>query len=342
MGFRVLYYPSIELPNNDWLRRVLLYSDKIATIVPESARHLYKGNTIVELLLENDEFEPILPEDFLNSTELEKENFEREVRGYISNGSFKRFVEESNTGTKRYNYEIYNDKFTRGLVRDFEAQNLIKAIKGNRATIEKDLATLYLGILSKYLGNKYAFTPSTDNPTHEKLIFNISNAQQCYQVANVQLMNCLPVPAKNTSIEDIIKFKRKRITELQSFKIEYLEFQQKLANSESKEEVNHYLELFTTKMDRELRLVSRLLNESRISFTLDSIKSLLNIKIPALFAGATTLPFLLDLDPKVTAATITLGVSYIAARQSLIKKESESPFSYVFHAYKEFGYFPPK
>lgn len=345
MGFRILYYPSIEVPNNYWLRRVLLYSDKIASIMPTLSRFNYRGNPVMELLLENGEYEPIRPEDFLYRGELETSKFEDEVRNYISSGLLEKFVKVHPSNKNRFNsdFEISMHKMTINTIREFEELNLIKTNKKREDyySIDPNIAILYLGILSKYLGAEYAYTPSTDNPIHEKMIFNISDTQQqSYQVANVQLMNCLPVPTNDISIEDIIKFKKKRSTELQSFKIEYLDFQQKLANSKSKEEVNHYLELFTTKMERELQQVSRLLNESRISFTLDSIKSLLNIKSPALFAGATTLPFLLNSHPNLSAMAITLGVSYIGARQVLLKKESESPFSYVFHAHKEFGSMP--
>ncbi|MEH7419212.1 DUF6236 family protein [Neobacillus drentensis] len=338
MGFKILYYPRIGVPNNYWLRRVLLYSDKIASIIPESIRYHY--DPVIELLLENGEFEPISPVDFLRSkdNELDRRNFEEELRNYILSDSLQKFLNENSFSSKT---EISMDKFSSLAVFELANHNLIENIeeKNDRFAMSEVVATIYLGILAKYLGVKYAYTPSTDNHICEKIIFNMSdNQQQGYQVANVQLMNCLPVPSTHTSIEDIIKFKKKRNTELQAFKVEYLDFQQKLANSKSREEVNHYLELFNTKMQKELQLVSRLLNESKISFTLDSIKSLLNTKTPALFAGATTLPYLLNSHPNLSAMAITLGISYIGARQALLKKESESPFSYVFHAHKELGY----
>ncbi|WP_440970917.1 DUF6236 family protein [Peribacillus frigoritolerans] len=343
MGFRILYYPSIEVPNNYWLRRVLLYSDKIATIVPKNLRHKYEANAFIESLLENGEFEPISPEDFLQSDGFEKRNFEEEVRNYIDSGSLYEFV-FADRSRKVTEIEMSMDKLDYFSASSLKRQNLIKAKSDmeNFAIIDKDIATVYLGILSKYLGREYGYTPSTDHPIYEKMIFNMlgGDNQQGYQVANVQLMNCLPVPTNDISIEDIIKFKKIRNPELQAFKIEYLDFQQKLANSKSREEVNHYLELFNTKMEKELQLVSRLLKESRISFTLDSLKSLLNTKSPALFAGATTLPFFFSSHPNLTAMAITVGISYIGARQALLKKESESPFSYVFHAYNEFGFIP--
>lgn len=39
----ILYYPTISIPTNDWLRRSLLYWDEIGSIVPVD----YEENTLI-------------------------------------------------------------------------------------------------------------------------------------------------------------------------------------------------------------------------------------------------------------------------------------------------------
>ncbi len=46
---KALYYPSIDVPNEGWLKNALLYWDKIQTIVPRSFQQPYSTRTAREL-----------------------------------------------------------------------------------------------------------------------------------------------------------------------------------------------------------------------------------------------------------------------------------------------------
>ena len=41
---KALYYPSIDIPNSDWLKTAVLFWDSISTMVPESVSHPYMSN----------------------------------------------------------------------------------------------------------------------------------------------------------------------------------------------------------------------------------------------------------------------------------------------------------
>lgn len=52
MADKVLYFPYIRVPGNEWFTRVLLYWDEIGSIVP--SEYIYRtevlGNYMIELL----------------------------------------------------------------------------------------------------------------------------------------------------------------------------------------------------------------------------------------------------------------------------------------------------
>ena len=46
MGFtKALYYPTIDILNEEWLKTAVLFWDEICTIVPESISNPYRENT---------------------------------------------------------------------------------------------------------------------------------------------------------------------------------------------------------------------------------------------------------------------------------------------------------
>ena len=42
---RALYYPTIDITNEQWLKTAILYWDEISTIVPSSIDHPYRQRT---------------------------------------------------------------------------------------------------------------------------------------------------------------------------------------------------------------------------------------------------------------------------------------------------------
>lgn len=74
----ILYYPSIEIKDGDWLRKAILYWDKVASIVPEGN---YSDDSWRDMryLLNVDLYEPIYPSELEADSELVDE-FCRQVK----------------------------------------------------------------------------------------------------------------------------------------------------------------------------------------------------------------------------------------------------------------------
>lgn len=50
MGFsKALYYPTIDIPEEGWLKSAILYWDEIQTIVPSSFQNPYSNRTTQSL-----------------------------------------------------------------------------------------------------------------------------------------------------------------------------------------------------------------------------------------------------------------------------------------------------
>lgn len=90
MHAKYLYYPTMSLPNTQWLKRVLLYSDEIASIVPyELQRNV---NYDFELLKDYEEFKMLSPESHLWD-----EEFEKEVADHFNSNEYKEIMKNQNT-----------------------------------------------------------------------------------------------------------------------------------------------------------------------------------------------------------------------------------------------------
>ena len=76
----LLYYPTIELPREEWLRQALMYTDKVSSILPfnndeffpETVRYLnwkneYTPIYIEEIIRKNEDKYKLFENDFLTS-----------------------------------------------------------------------------------------------------------------------------------------------------------------------------------------------------------------------------------------------------------------------------------
>jgi hypothetical protein len=67
----ILYYPTINIPTNSWLRNSLLYWDEISSIVPQDYddNNLIKLSSDIEYLIKKGLFRPIRPDQLLREND---------------------------------------------------------------------------------------------------------------------------------------------------------------------------------------------------------------------------------------------------------------------------------
>ena len=92
----ILYYPDIDLPNNEWLLKALLYWDEISSIVPNSY-HNCATSPEMAYLMEEGVYQPISPLEAIlgaggNTYKLFSEEVIKAVEYYLRENEVERFL----------------------------------------------------------------------------------------------------------------------------------------------------------------------------------------------------------------------------------------------------------
>ncbi|WP_426482329.1 DUF6236 family protein [Chryseobacterium sp. R2ACT005] len=288
----ILYYPTINIPNNSWLRNSLLYWDEISSIVPKSwdEKILVKLSDDIKYLLDEKEFRPIKPEDLITKTDnwMLSEQFATEFLEIASSESFKNFIDIQNhllkyTNKKtEYQYlKIHNNKVSGNLQYKLEELGLAYIDKSYEwIFFEKHTAYLYMSILAKYLAeiDSEYITISTDTKIYENFNFKQSIFENKLPVISCNFHNLLPTPNLSVPIKEIIKFKKKRKDNLEHFRKLITNFESKLSKAKTNQEIKEATILFQDEIKTGVSDLTSVLADSRIKHTFKSLKSLISIK----------------------------------------------------------------
>lgn len=365
MNRTILYYPTIEIPKNSWLRHSLLYWDEVSSIIPKSYNDeiLLNLSPEIQYLIQEEQFRPIKPEDLLFKQDnwLEFENFQQEFKDVVKSDQFRKFI------NRRYfsrDYRIHENKMgplTSKIHSNKTSITLYEYLReeglANRnyeeewIYFEPNTALLYMSLLAKYLADidSNSTTIGTDNATYEKFNFKRVSEKKGFPVVNFNLNGILPTPAENTSLKTIIKFKKEREQNLRHFKKTISDFQKRISNSSSNAELKENAINFKEELLNGVDDLTATLKDHKIDFRTKSLRSLINLKTPTSIATATAIvggfvtsnfnitkiPLDLTTAGLATIGAIELGVNYIDSKNKEKAKLRESPFSYIYYARKQ-------
>jgi hypothetical protein len=186
-----LYFPYIEVPSDPSLTRVLLYWDRLATIVPNSIR----GSDRLEELIRLDLVESIDPE-----------KYDRPPEGWIAS-----VVEE--LARQEVDAPVGRVHFSKGSFRLW--QRLESVGVAERAAdwilLPEPAADFYMAYLATWLGHTLGKVPVTDR--RSSIDAFVAEAPVAMRSANraamreVALRNILPAPAQSVDPRQIAEFK---------------------------------------------------------------------------------------------------------------------------------------
>ncbi|MFC8685613.1 DUF6236 family protein [Brevibacillus porteri] len=354
----ILYYPSIVIPDGIWLKKSLLYWDEVSSIVPRNLDYEDRHSEYWLKYLEDEgEYRPTYP-DQLMAHEIYHE-FEEEMIGkYRSYQRMKKSINRGlesrsrfmNDSTQDY-YKIHRDKMTYMLFRMLkEDQNKSDISENDWLLVERNVADMYMSTLAKYLAladvnntvigtdqirsiNKvYPVNSKSKKPTtwNNKPVFNLS-------------INILPVPHLDTSYKKIIQFKRKYRDDLLSFRRIINDYEQQISTAESQYQIKESTIMFKEKIEKGTRETMKMLKGSGINCFLSSLRSIINIKSPAMLstiAGVTGQK--LEIFPPtlvgtfiVGAGTLDLALNYMSIKNSTYEKLTDKGFLYLYHARRQ-------
>lgn len=370
MNRTILYYPTIDIPKNNWLRHSLLYWDEVSSIVPKS----WDGDFLVNLspeihyLMNEGQFRPMKPEDLIsNGDNWEQfENFQSEFRDIVTSENFRRFINiRQNYKSYRIHknklqsdfrihqnkignsYKIHSNKTSDSIFSLLQDLNLANRNGENEwINFEENTALLYMSLLAKYLADidSNQTTIGTDYYTYEKFNFKRVSSDEGFPVVSFNLNNILPTPKANVPFEKIIQFKKKRSENLNHFKKTISDFQTRISNSSSESELKENAINFQESLVNGVNDLAAVLRDGKVDFSIKTLKSLINLKSPTVIAtlGTTlaTKTNLIEVPVNLSAiglasmGAIELTTNYIENRNKQRAKLRESPFSYIYYANK--------
>jgi hypothetical protein len=374
VSIRLLWYPTINVPNEAWLKRVLLYTDKIGTISPGGYIRPDIWERHIEVLRDENQLEVLSAMDFLTSRR-RAEALRQDALSFFQSREFRSWKKSRNRprtkGPKRLNrpdhqlaglltlnrdvqlettdesFLIHIEKLDPEVARFLEDQGLMSRVcdqYGNEwYDAEREVAHAYMSMLARHIGRYRGFVPSTDSATSERMAFNLTGpSSERHPVGSLLLSRILPTPMRETPVGEIIAFKRQREQELLQFRLKLLDIHDKLARAETSEDQQLLISRFEAERDAGLATLTRLLTESRIGFGLSSVKTLFELRRPESImtllglsgTAVTTGPQQLFIGIGTIA---TIGISYVRTRRDTAEQVRSNPFSYVFHAQEHFG-----
>ncbi len=360
----ILYYPTIDVPSNSWLRNSLLYWDEVSSIVPQSwnGNFLHRLSPDINYLIDEGQFRPISPDELIakpdNWNRLSE--FEKELIDVYESPHFKNFIQRKSFRQSRIHIDkvnsellsrIHQNKTSGNLYHFLRDRGLAKQDRHNDEwfLFENHAALIYMSVLAKYLADvdSQQTTIGTDYNIYERFNFKRVNNAEAFPVVNLNLVNILPSPRPNVPLEKIIDFKRERKDELIYFRKTLLDLQNKISKAKSQQELNDIVVSFQENIKVGVKGLRATLKDYRMEFISKTLKSLIGIKSPSTWLAAASVadqyhPFLnnhsISVPIKVGATLVAGGIevfsNYIEVRNKLFAKTRDSSFSYVLQAQK--------
>lgn len=353
----LLYYPTINFPNSNWLRSSLLYSDKVASIFPFDSINDKRVKDETKALYDEQLYKPIFVHRELNSSVLELEKFESNFIKVTQSQEFKKNKEQFKKPNTRIGFtdnelsvnafDIYFNKFSFNIA-NYLRENGDIMFKGNVYTnpgavevrIERTSAIVYMSMLADYLAslNKDLIIPSTDEMEFERIAYQLTDEKVLTQ--RIQLDNCLPTPSPAVSLKEIIKFKKDRKHELLNFREMLDKFESEINLVNDDHERKRKMIQFQEKIQKEIIEIKRLLGDSKLDFILSGFSSLLDFKqkevigtmssMGILGAGIVSSLPLIGLG----AGTLLLTGTLVSSYKKITRQVESNSSSYIYYAQK--------
>lgn len=330
-----LYYPTINIPKKEWLYNVILYTDKVSSILP-NRNEGYLPETI-KYLMDKDEYSPVYINDILEKHPIQFEKFEQKFLEAIDDRRF--FFRSSATPRDNRFLSIYNDKMTQSVIYELDKRNLIKQYAG-KSFMPENAAIYYMNILAQFVTevneSKNIIIPSTDYKRFSDITFD--NGYTNRESINIIFDNCLPSPDVNTPIADIIDFKKTHRDDLLRFRHFLSEITASINNARDNVDINEILISTKEKIELELNTIDKIYKKNKIKTIITTMDSLLSLENPKLFESlfavgllSTTINPVFGIGIAGITITVKLIDSYLENRIKLQTNE----LNYLFEARKK-------
>ena len=220
MANKVIYFPYMRVPKNEWFTRILLYWDKVGSIVPiDYVYHPENLGKYMQELVKAELVTQIIPQNYIHSIPRFKEAFIELInRNQIITSSHNTIKERHET------FLIHIEKLG-NIADELCDKGLAKPKNYPWYNIEKVTAELFMAYLAAVLGrlNEIDMVPITDSIEY----FSVFSKETSRGFDSITLMKqlrmevlegILPAPAGSVSIKELADFKSRYINLLSQFR----------------------------------------------------------------------------------------------------------------------------
>jgi len=268
---KILYYPYINLPNNKWTYRTLLYWEKIGSIVPENYRKENAFDSFNKQLLNQEFLEIVDPYDVWYVP-----GYQSCLKEAINNGH--KLIDDSRINFvnghfvkihyEKFHYEVFDHLIQLKMAQRVDNSDWIK--------VESRVAKLMMTFLATILSKEKGYQPTTDNIDNLELSFNniplqqysskirsLDNTLKTSIIRTNLLDKLIPYPIDN-DLNRIIRFKDRHFAELSDFRkhIERIIFEISAIPDDNERERQFQSKLYDINARKE-QIVSKM-NENRL------------------------------------------------------------------------------
>ena len=345
-----LYYPTIDIFNEDWLKTAVLFWDEINTIVPESIKYPYSEMStqyladegilrplrvnsnmkIIEDLtidsynyLNTDEGIQLLKHDFKSYMPIHREKLPKEIEIMLWE------LDENLPDEIRAILEI-NLK---------EHKNKNKSYEGNWLYVNSKFVNFYMTLLANKLSEAHSIALLTDNTLSSNLtdVARLNNQKSKINTKPINLTqglltNLIVESIKinpTSSLEKIIDFKRHHRDELGLFRTNLMKLTQNISKEKPIEAIKQEIQdVYKDEFLPAYHNLQKALSSSRVKWVADNFMkvTLISTSTSALLPNVLGLSVPQALFVGTGISVITSLISYNEDKRKVIR---ENPYSYL-------------
>lgn len=210
----LLYFPYINVPNNSWTIRSILYWDNVGAIVPQiyKERPSKLERDMLKFVQQN-LIQQIFPDEYI----YQLRNFTISFLKLITQPKFN--LTKSQKDFKEGHYSrIHFQKADYRLFSELEQLGVAKRKNWEWFNIESRVARLYMMYLATVISKSGQYTPGTDNPINIDFSLQQKGLSHFAQVTRGKfLKELMPYPL-NPDLNKLRKFKDKHYKQLKAFR----------------------------------------------------------------------------------------------------------------------------
>lgn len=351
MSQSILYYPTIDIQDSEWLRNAMLYWDEICSIVPfeeypdfsPELRYLQERN-LYRAIYPQELFHSIHANEFLNTIArrmpyIDRPNFyKKNIRNYRTTQIHKEKIFSPSLSEL-----IHYNKIPDNLSKILAKSGHVRLLGNGWMEMDERFANLYMRTLAEYAAkyDKNDMVIGTDKLSKINDIYRGTGARPNREVISLALNRCLPIPTLDVGFEEILDFKDKRRDELLELRKKIRDLERDLSQCDSIELLKARIADF--REDWEIQLINseKMFRGDRVGFALGCLRTFIIDAGGA--AGLAQLPQTMGMEKKslINIGTFVGAVGLIGVRQCFMDYRNKistdrqnGGFAYLVSAYE--------